>query len=99
MARPAKASLPPDVQEYLKVLGLNIKQARLARHWSQTDMAERALMSRLTYNDIEKGVDTVQIGFYLRALDVFDLADQIANVGAPHTDEEGRRLRTTRGIR
>lgn len=91
-----KPTLPPDVKSHLRTLGDNIKEARLSRGWSQSEMAERSLMSRITYADIEAGSETVQMRNYLQVLDVFNLTHQIADIAAPHTDEEGRKLRLNR---
>ncbi|HEY6530351.1 MAG TPA: helix-turn-helix domain-containing protein [Cellvibrionaceae bacterium] len=89
-------SLSPAAASYLQCLGLNIKDARKARKWSQAEVAERALMSRLTYAQIEKGAPQVQMGLYLRVLDLFGLAEPIRHIAAPHLDEEGRRLRASK---
>jgi transcriptional regulator with XRE-family HTH domain len=89
-------SLSPETQSYLQCLGLNIKDARKARKWSQQELAERALMSRLTYAQIEKGAPQVQIGLYLRVLELLGLAEPIRHIAAPHLDEEGRRLRAAK---
>jgi transcriptional regulator with XRE-family HTH domain len=94
-----KPTLPPDVKNHLETLGDNIKEARLSRGWSQSEMAERSLMSRITYSDIENGVATVQMRNYLQVLDVFNLTHQIAEIAAPHTDEEGRSLRLKKAKR
>jgi transcriptional regulator with XRE-family HTH domain len=89
-------SLSPTAASYLQCLGLNIKDARKARKWSQAEVAERALISRLTYAQIEKGAPQVQMGLYLRVLDLFGLAEPIRHIAAPHLDEEGRRLRASK---
>lgn len=74
-------------------LGENIRQARLARSWSETEVAKRALISRGTLRKIELGSPTVSIEMYAQALDLFGLVEQIGLLGAPHTDEEGTRIR------
>ncbi len=85
--------LSAQTASYLACLGLNIKDARKARKWSQAEVAQRTLMSRLTYAQIEQGAPQVQIGLYLRVLELFALAEPIRHIAAPHLDEEGRRLR------
>jgi transcriptional regulator with XRE-family HTH domain len=95
--RKARAALPQDVKSHLVKLGENIKEARLARGWSQEDVAERALISRFTYADIESGTGTVQMHHYMMVLDVFNLSHQMGDVAAPHTDEEGRMRRLRKG--
>jgi transcriptional regulator with XRE-family HTH domain len=91
-----KPQLPPDVLAYAQTFGHNIKEARLSRGWSQREMAARILVSVPTYINIENGVVTVTLENYLRALDVFSMANQLIEVAAPHRDEEGRRLRLHR---
>lgn len=93
---PQHLSLSEQTLSYLKCLGLNIKDARKARKWSQQEIAERALMSRLTYAQIEKGAPQVQIGLYLSVLEILGLAEPIRHIAAPHLDEEGRRLRASK---
>ena len=76
-------SLSEQTASYLSCLGLNIKDARKARKWSQAEVAQRALMSRLTYAQIEKGAPQVQIGLYLRVLELFGLAEPVRHIAAP----------------
>lgn len=89
--------LSQEAKEDLQVFAENIVQARLARGWSQQEVAERALMSRLTYREIEKGNPKVRFLNYLSVLDLFGLTGGLRELAASHTDEEGRRLRNIKG--
>lgn len=88
-----KTPLPSDLTHIAATFGQNLKEARLARNWTQQLMAERMGVSALTLKKMEKGDTGVAFGSYLIALDIFGLANQVAGLAAAHTDEEGRRLR------
>ena len=69
--------LPRKLKEKMKVVGEQIKLARLRRDLSLTQVAERATCSPLTVSRIEKGTPTVAIGIYLRVLYALQLDDDI----------------------
>lgn len=69
--------LPRKLEEKMKVVGEQIKLARLRRDLSLTQVAERATCSPLTVSRIEKGTPTVAIGIYLRVLYALQLDDDI----------------------
>jgi transcriptional regulator with XRE-family HTH domain len=95
----SKPTLAPEVIAIAVTLGANIKAARVARGWRQSDMAQRMLVSVPTLQAIEAGRGTVALENYLRALDVLNMASQMAAVASPHTDEEGRRLKSFGRVR
>lgn len=82
--------LLPRVQRLLKVLGENIKLARLRRHISAELLAERANISRSTLGKIEQGVPTVSMGAYVSVLFVLGIENDLAQLGAH--DELGRKM-------
>ena len=69
--------LPRKLEEKMKMVGEQIKLARLRRDLSLTQVAERATCSPLTVSRIEKGTPTVAIGIYLRVLYALQLDDDI----------------------
>ena len=69
--------LPRKLEEKMKVVGEQIKLARLRRDLSLTQVAERATCSPLTVSRIEKGTPTVAMGIYLRVLYALQLDDDI----------------------
>lgn len=69
--------LPRKLEEKMKVVGEQIKLARLRRDLNLTQVAERATCSPLTVSRIEKGTPTVAIGIYLRVLYALQLDDDI----------------------
>ena len=61
----------------MKIVGEQIKLARLRRDLSIAQVAERATCSPLTISRIEKGASTVSIGIYLRVLYALQLEEDI----------------------
>ena len=82
--------LPRKLEEKMKVVGEQIKLARLRRDLSVAQVAERATCSPLTVSRIEKGSPTVAIGIYLRVLYALQLDDDILLLAKD--DELGRQL-------
>lgn len=69
--------LPRKLSEKMKIVGEQIKLARLRRNLSMAQVAERASCSELTLGRVEKGLPTVSIGIYLRVLYALQLDDDI----------------------
>ena len=82
--------LPRKLEEKMKVVGEQIKLARLRRDLRLAQVAERATCSPLTVSRIEKGSPTVAIGIYLRVLYALQLDDDILLLAKD--DELGRQL-------
>jgi transcriptional regulator with XRE-family HTH domain len=59
---------PPTLEEILRVLGENIKLARLRRRITTSMLAERAGMTRVTLRKIENGNSGVTMGAYAMVL-------------------------------
>ncbi len=87
-----KRSAPvfPKNRKALSLLGENIKLAGKRRGFSQTLIAERTGLSRLTVRKIEQGDPTVSIGHYVAVLGVLGLVDDLAHVASD--DVLGRKL-------
>ena len=69
--------LPRRLEENMKIVGEQIKLARLRRNLSRAQVAERAMCPELTEARVEKGSPTVAIGIYLRVLYALQLEDDI----------------------
>lgn len=82
--------LPRKLEEKMKIVGEQIKFARLRRNLSVAQVAERATCSPLTVARIEKGTPTVAIGIYLRVLYALQLEDDILLIA--QQDALGRQL-------
>ena len=83
-------NLPRKLEEKMKLLGEQIKLARLRRNLSIAQVAERATCSPLTVNRIEKGSPTVSIGIYARVLYALQLDDDLLLIAKE--DKPGRIL-------
>lgn len=85
-------ALPLPVQRLLRKLGRDIRDARLRRRISTSIMAERASISRMTLNKIEKGAPSVSFGAYATVLFILGLADRLGNLADVRTDDVGLAL-------
>lgn len=87
-----KRSAPvfPKNRKVLSVLGENIKLACKRRKYTQSLIAERTGLSRLTVRRIEQGDPTVSIGHYVAVLGVLGLVEDFVKVASD--DELGRKL-------
>jgi len=85
-----KAVVFPKNVKILKDLGENIKLACKRRKLSQSLIAERTGLSRLTVRKIENGDPSVSIGHYINVLSVLNLAEEFSKVALD--DELGRKL-------
>lgn len=83
-------TLPPTAASNLKIVGEQIKFARLRRRISLAAMAERAGCSELTLIKIEKGNPTVAFGIYIRVLYGLGLDGDILAIA--REDRVGRNL-------
>lgn len=86
--------LPRKLEEKMKVVGEQIRLARLRRDLSIAQVAERATCSPITISRVEKGAPTVAIGIYLRVLYALQLDDDILLLA--QKDEIGRGLQDLR---
>lgn len=82
--------LPRKLEEKMRVVGEQIKLARLRRNLTIAQVAERATCSPLTVMRVERGTPTVAVGIYLRVLYALQLDDDILLLA--RNDEMGRTL-------
>ena len=80
----------PKNRQVLALLGENIKLAGKRRGYTQSLIAERTGLSRLTVRKIEQGDPTVSIGHYVAVLSVLGLVEDFGQVASD--DELGRKL-------
>ncbi len=87
-----KRSAPifPKNQKVLSLMGENIKLACKRRGYSQSLIAERTGLSRLTIRKIQQGDSTVSIGHYVAVLGMLGMVEDFALVASD--DELGRKL-------
>jgi transcriptional regulator with XRE-family HTH domain len=67
--------LPFEAEDAAKLLAAKIRTARIARGWSQDELAQRCDISKRTISNIEAGAVSVQFGFLLKALWAVGLID------------------------
>lgn len=82
--------MPRRLDDKMKIMGEQIKLARLRRNLSIAQIAERATCSPLTINRLEKGSPTVSMGIYARVLYALQLEDDLTLIAKE--DSKGRML-------
>ncbi len=89
---PVRRSAPifPKNKKVLLLMGENIKLACKRRGYSQSLIAERTGLSRLTVRKIQQGDSTVSIGHYVSVLSTLGLVEDFAKVA--NDDVLGRKL-------
>ena len=89
--------LTGDEVEQLQLLGRRLRLARLRRNLSQSDMAQRAGITRKTYATLEAGNGGVGLGALTKALAILGYRDRMAGllesdpIGEDFEDVYGRR--------
>lgn len=78
------------LEKILRILGENIKLARLRRKLSTIQVSERAGIGRTALYEIERGKPNVNIGYYAQVLSVLGLEEDLLNVAKD--DILGRKL-------
>ena len=85
-------TLPLPARRAMIKLGADIRDARRRRRIPTTVMAERALMSRMTLNKIEKGDPGVGLGMYATVLFVLGMTERLSDLADPRYDATGLSL-------
>ncbi|MDZ4109197.1 MAG: hypothetical protein U1E18_06300 [Brevundimonas sp.] len=88
----SKAALPLAVRHGLAKLGADISIARRRRNLPISVVAERAFVGRNTITRVERGDPGVALGTYANVLFVLGLAERLADLADPRTDEVGMAL-------
>lgn len=84
--------LPIPVRHALRTLGRDIRDARLRRRLPVAVVAERASISRVTLNKVEKGDPGVALGICATVLFVFGMIDRVAELADVKHDATGLQL-------
>jgi transcriptional regulator with XRE-family HTH domain len=87
-----QATFPIPVSRALRKLGHDIGDARRRRRIPVAILAERASISRMTLNKVEKGNPGVSLGTYATVLFALGMADRLADVADARHDNVGREL-------
>lgn len=88
----SKTSYPLPLARALRKFGADLKDARRLRRISVTVMAERASISRVTLNKIEKGDPGVSFGSYAIVLFILGLTHRLSDLVDLKNDEVGLEL-------
>jgi transcriptional regulator with XRE-family HTH domain len=83
---------PVPVIRALRKLGHDIRDARRRRRIPVAILAQRASISRMTLNKVEKGQPGVAAGTYATVLFALGMADRLADVADPRHDSVGLAL-------
>jgi transcriptional regulator with XRE-family HTH domain len=73
-------------------LGDRVKQARLLRNWTQTEIAQKTGLSASSIKKVENGSAHITVAAYLALLDVLGLPGAFDRVLAPGDDTLGEAL-------
>ncbi len=90
--RRSSRALPIPVARALRKLGHDIRDARRRRRIPVAILAERASISRMTLNKIEKGHAGVYAGNYATVLFALGMVERLADLADPTHDAVGREL-------
>ena len=88
----SSSQAPVPVMRALRKLGHDIRDARRRRRIPVAILAERASISRMTLNKVEKGDPGVSAGTYATILFALGMVDRFADVADPRHDTFGREL-------
>jgi transcriptional regulator with XRE-family HTH domain len=83
---------PVPVARALRKLGHDIRDARRRRRIPVAILAQRASISRMTLNKVEKGQPGVSAGTYATVLFALGMVDRLADVADPRHDSVGMAL-------
>src|SRR5512140_3644600 len=88
----SSSTVPVPVARGLRKLGQDIRDARRRRRIPVTIMAQRASVSRMTLNKVEKGDPGVSFGTYATFLFALGMVERLADVADPRHDAVGLEL-------
>ncbi len=91
-----RSNLPIPVRRALRKLGRDIRDARRRRRIPVAVMAERASISRMTFNRVEKGEATVSMGTYATVLFVLGMVERVGELADARDDAVGLELEEER---
>jgi transcriptional regulator with XRE-family HTH domain len=90
-------ALPYPVELSLTRLGRNLRTARIRRHFTIQEVADKIGTGPRAVMDAEKGKASTGIGVYVALLWVYDLLAPFNEVADPAQDEQGLTLAAAKG--
>lgn len=92
-ARNQLVQAPPyAVEQAVKILGRNLRTARLRRELTIKEVAEKIGTGRKAVADTEKGKPTTAVAVYAALLWAYDLLSPFEELASPLKDEQGLAL-------
>ena len=92
-ARNQLVQAPPyAVEQAVKILGRNLRTARLRRELTIEEVAEKIGTGRKAVADAEKGKPTTAVAVYAALLWAYDLLSPFEELASPLKDEQGLAL-------
>jgi len=92
MTQHASPTVPVPVIRALRKLGHDIRDARRRRRIPVAILAQRASISRMTLNKVEKGSPSVSVGAFATVLFTLGMVERLADVADPRHDTVGLEL-------
>ena len=92
MRKASSSQVPIPVTRALRKLGHDLRDARRRRRIPVAILAERASISRMTLNKVEKGDPGVSVGTYATSLFTLGMIERFADAADPRQDTVGREL-------
>lgn len=99
MKRQNHSFTSPPAKEVALHLGALVRQGRLARQWTQVDLAERSRMGTATLKRIEKGAPSVSLGVWLSAFELLGMLPLLKKLDDPVSAALLNETRTKRARR
>jgi transcriptional regulator with XRE-family HTH domain len=98
MAQPSKliSALPFPVERALKMLGTNLRIARLRRNLTVEGLARKIGANPKSILDVEKGKASTSVAFYVATFWALGLLEQVNALAEPANDKEGLALAIAR---
>ena len=93
---PSVSRLPLEVSEAIKLLGENIRAARVRRELTQEELAQRCQIARKTLYAIERGSPGIALGTVYSVLWTLGLLDSARELAHRDKDEHGKILEAAR---
>jgi DNA-binding XRE family transcriptional regulator len=87
-----KPVVPLPVEQALRKLGVDLRDARRRRRIATRLMANRALISRTTLVKLEKGDPGVSMGTYATVAFILGMLDRLADLADVRSDTTGLAL-------
>ena len=85
-------TLPDEIVDQIRALGVRIRAARILRGMRQEDLATKSGLSRTAIEAVERGAPTTGLATYLRTLWAMGLNREIELLADPGLDRDGMAL-------